>query len=576
METQLWHWQDDRVRKKQTQEEARRNLINNLGWQAAERNDKQVAQAIHNGEELDAIYGLDEVGVLDGFFHFLKQVGILSLIEGIEVPDIQRVLIPVVQFVLLYMLVILFGIASMNALPALLFSNIAAMQVVGFNAHQIANGLTCRGDALRKDKLKQGPLSPQCLAQNICKIPLSSLERFFNGTIRCLAAFGIFAAEIGAAVDGTPLVTTENYEGCGCLKVERRARKKDGSWVTVIELIFGWKLIALIDIRTRIALAIKVVQIQEYEGRWIVPLVKQAQANLVGYARLVKVVADRIYLDGEDLWELDQMGLIFVVIAKDGMLVKKDALAQAAQVPADQVVTRTRTVRHGHGSKQTTEELVTRLVGLEGLTSYGLYGPEEYTKHYRRKDYQANPINAVVVLEWDSKQKNKHVYLTNGPLDDPFEAFDDYDGRSLIENCLFREGKGPWNLQQYFPQRNEQGVLVQTFFTTTIQALATAYRLWDGQQELRAEDPVSGLEAPAWKETATEPLDYSLLGGEGAQQWRRRLKQENRDKLIVFVGEYYGIFHMAEFAVMVGLRVKEIPPELGTPADILARFALGP
>ena len=524
--------------REQTQEEVRRNLINNLSWQAAERNDQRVAQAIHDGEELDAIYGLDEVGLLDGFFHFLGEVGVLSLIEEIEVPAIQRVLIAVVQFVLLYMLRVLFGIISINAMSPLLFSNVAAMKLVGFNARQIAGGLTRRGDALRQNRPKQGPLSPQCLAQNICKIPLSALEKFFNGVICRLAAFGIFAAEIAAAIDSTFLVTTENYEGCGCLKLERRARQKDGTWVTVIELLFGWKLIALIDIHTRIPLAIKVVQIQEYEGEWIVPLVKQAQANLASYARIVKVVADRIYLDGEDLWELHQMGLIFVVIAKDGMLVKKDALAQAAQVAADQVATRTRTVRHGHGQNQTTEELVTRLVGLEGLTSYGLYGPKEYTKHYRRKNYQANPINAVVVLEWDSKQKGNHVYLTNGPVDDPFEAFDDYDGRSLIENCLFREGKGPWNLQQYFPQRNEQGVLVHTFFTMAVQALATAYRLWEREQELSAQKA----------EAADRLLDYSLLGGIGTQRWRRQLKQENRNQVIVFVGEHYGLslIHISE------------------------------
>jgi len=276
-------------RKKQAQEEAQRNLFNNLSWQVAERNDEQVAQAIHSGEELDAIYGLDEVGLLDGFFHFLEEIGVLSLAEEIEVPDIQRVSIAVVQFVLLYMLRVLFGIVSMNSLPPLLFNNVAAMKLVGFNAHHIANGLTRRGDALRRDKPKQGPLSPQCLAQNICKIPPSVLEKFFNETIRCLAAFGVFAAEVMAVIDGTLLVTTENYEGCGCLKVEKRARRKEGGWVTIIEFIFGWKLIALIDVRTRIPLAIKVVQIQEYEGQWIVPLVKQAQENLAGYARIVKV-----------------------------------------------------------------------------------------------------------------------------------------------------------------------------------------------------------------------------------------------------------------------------------------------
>jgi len=37
---------------------------------------------------------------------------------------------------------------------------------------------------------------------------LLAWEKFFNGTIRRLGAFGIFAAEVTAAIDGTPLVTT--------------------------------------------------------------------------------------------------------------------------------------------------------------------------------------------------------------------------------------------------------------------------------------------------------------------------------------------------------------------------------
>lgn len=552
-------------RKKQTQEETRRNIFNNLSWQFAFRNDEQVAKAIHSGEELDAVYGLDEVGLLDGFFHFLEKVGIFSLIEEISAPMIQRVLITVVQFVLLYMLRILFGITSINALSELLFSNIAAMKLIGFNAHQIDNGLTNRGDAQRQNKPKQGPLSPQCLSQNICKIPLVMLEKFFNGAIHCLAVFGIFADKITAAVDGTLLPTTENYEGCGCLKVEHRKHKKGGGLVTVVELLYGWKLIALIDTITRIPLSIKIVQIQAYEGEWIIPLVKQAQKNLADYAKIVKVVADRIYLDGEDLWELNQMGLIFVVIAKSGMKVRQDALSQAAQVVDDRVAKRSRTVRVGHGSNQTTSELVTRLVGIEGLTSYGLYGSEEKRKHYQRKDYQPNPINAVVVLEWDGKEKNNHVYLTNGSVTDPFEAFDSYDDRSLIENSLFKEGKGPWNLLQYFPQRNKQGVLVHVYFTMSVMALTTAYRLYEKEEALQEQ------------ETSTnESLSYTILGGEGIRRWRRQLKQENRDKLIVFVGEHYGIFHIAEFMVLAGLQIKEIPPELGSPADILIRFRLGP
>jgi hypothetical protein len=40
---------------KQTAEDVRRHIMNNLRWRAATRHEQQVAQAIHQGEELDAI-----------------------------------------------------------------------------------------------------------------------------------------------------------------------------------------------------------------------------------------------------------------------------------------------------------------------------------------------------------------------------------------------------------------------------------------------------------------------------------------------------------------------------------------
>ena len=88
-----------------------------LTWQAARRDDVQVAQAIHAGEELDALHELSEAGLLDEFFHFLETLGVLRLVEEMRLPGAQRILIPVVQYVLLYLLKTLFGIGSMNALP---------------------------------------------------------------------------------------------------------------------------------------------------------------------------------------------------------------------------------------------------------------------------------------------------------------------------------------------------------------------------------------------------------------------------------------------------------------------------
>jgi len=469
------------------------------------------------------------------------------------------VLIPVVLFILLYFLRALLGIESMNALPLLLFTNTAAMTLLGFNAYQIANGFTKRGDALRQNKQKQGPLTAQCLAQNICKLTVKQMEALLNGVVHRLAAFGIFAEEIAVVIDGSKLETTEKFEGRGCLRLERRVKEKGtGRLVTIDVFLFGWKVIVLMDIRTRIPLAAKVVKIQEYEGAYLLPLLRQAQANLGQYARIVKVVADRIYLDGEDLWELNQMGILFVVIAREGMAVREDALALARLSP--NVAERKRVVRHGHGSQQTREELVTQVIGVEGLTTYDQYGTAEHTRQHNRKDFQSNPINAVVVDLWDNEPSGR-VYLTNGPVDHPLEAFDDYDDRSTVENGLWREAKQAWDFEHY-PQRNEAGVVVHVFFTLVVMALATAYRLWKEREEKAPE----------------EPFTVSLLKGQGARAWRRELKAENRDKVIVFVQEHYGIFHVAEFSVLAGLRIRAmgIPPELGSPADILARYGLSP
>ena len=68
-----------------------------------------------------------------------------------------------------------------------------------------------------------------------------------------------------------------------------------------------------------------------------------------GYARLHKVVFDRGFLDGVDLWWLDQHGLLFVVPAKDNMAVTVDAQAQAAAGEGVTVGRRAHTVRHGQG-----------------------------------------------------------------------------------------------------------------------------------------------------------------------------------------------------------------------------------
>ncbi len=129
------------VREQQTRVSMRRVAVSRLDWRSAQRDDQAVARAIHAGESIDTIYNLDEAGLLDEFYHFLEGIGFLGLSGGLGLPGVKRVLLPVLQFVLLYLLKTLYGIASMNALPPLLFSNVALMRLIGFSAHQVADVL---------------------------------------------------------------------------------------------------------------------------------------------------------------------------------------------------------------------------------------------------------------------------------------------------------------------------------------------------------------------------------------------------------------------------------------------------
>ncbi len=141
--------------------------------------------------------------------------------------------------------------------------------------------------------------------------------------------------------------------------------------------MYGFKVLVLIDVQTRLPLAMKVLTIEAYEGRWLVPLLQQAQRNLGTRGHIGSIVIDRGYLDGADVWQVHQLGIRFVVVAKATMVVTQDAQALAKR---ERVQVRERVMRHGHGKTAREERLRTELVGIEGLTTYDNYGDPEQTR----------------------------------------------------------------------------------------------------------------------------------------------------------------------------------------------------
>ena len=534
-----------------------------LNWKLAWRDDAKVAQELYAGEDIEEMHELSDAGLLDEFFVFLEEVGMMQAFEQMRMPGVKRILVPTVQFVLLYLLKVLMGGQSMNELPRVLFSNQGLMELVGFNAQQCEQGLTKRGDAQRTTKKKQGPLTAQCLADTISKLGEEEVERLFNQMVQALARWGMFRGKLLVALDGSKLPTPPSYEGCGKLKQTRSVKIKGHKEAATEEYyIYGWNVLVLIEVQTRLPLAMKVVKIQEYEGRWLLPLLEQAQRNLGEQAHIGTIVIDRGYLDGEDLWQVQQRGLIFVIVGKANMTVVQDAQGLAK---GERAVVRERIVGHGHGKKATQERLRSEVVGLEALTSYDSYGEAEHTKSAHRRDYMGQPINAVVVRRWEHRvpKGGGTVYLTNGQVSDPFSIFDTYDWRSVIENGIFKEGKHPWHLLRT-PSRTEAAVVVHCFFTLLVMGLCTAFRLWQAQIATTATSSTEGGPSLSW----------ALLAGEGTARWRQRLREANRDKIIVFIGQAYGIFHLAEFAILTHLPLRRLPSPLGSPQAILQRFGI--
>jgi hypothetical protein len=68
--------------------------------------------------------------------------------------------------------------------------------------------------------------------------------------------------------------------------------------------------------------------------------------------------------------------------------------------------------------------------------------------------------------------------------------------------------------------------------------------------------------------------DRSKLQPLDRPRWRRQLLEQTRDKIVVCAQRWYGIFHIAEFALLVGVKLKDVPPSIGTLQEVLSQYGL--
>jgi hypothetical protein len=510
-----------------------------------------VARRLDRKQVVEGVYRRDAGALLDDCFSCLQKLGVVDWLGDVQGTAVQRERVPCVQSLRRYSLQTRCGIERMQALPALVWSDEALRRVVGCHAHQVRHGGCQRGAAPRQGPRTRGPLCPAALADTIVQLHLRDLEAVWKGVIRALAQQGGLTAQVTGSVDASAVETTAPYAGCGQVTRTRQITDTRGTVHASEGTVYGWKLIVLSDAGTKIPLAAKVVPLPAHATRSLRALVTQARTTLAGHARLPKVLFDTGVGEGVDLGWLAQHGSLWVVPATEHMAVTIDAQAQAA---AGEDVTVGRRAHSGRqGKRAWTERLETEVVGITGLPTSDHYGTPEHRRQHTRRDFQPHLSHAVVVRTWKKRAygpAGKPVFLTHAAVEPPLLPFDDSEARSLIEHGDIQESQQQGSVQPP-PQNPGRAVRVHVLFTWRLFGLATASR-WPCEPEERGREPV------------------------GWQRWRRQLREQTRDHVIVLAQDGYGIFPRAESSLLVGVNSKDRPPGIGTRQQILAKYGLTP
>lgn len=555
-----------------TREDLRARLVEFAQWGTATRDDAGVVAQLHRTRALDRVYAMDEAAFFDELFHYLREIGVWPLLGDLDPGTRVGALYPFVQFVLVTIMRCVGGVQSMLATRDVLLTDEALMALVGFNAHQVQHGANGRGASQRTEPVEvRGAFSHETIADALVTISADKLAALLNGAIRALATRGLFPKRIDAVLDATDDEATPRYATDDGRPVPHVARDKRpdvraNRHARKVEVtVWGWKVWVVWEPVSKVPLAIAIDGINEPDNKHALAVLRQARDNVRGYATIRSVALDRGFLDGALLSEIGEGGTLIYIPARTNMNVARDAReiahrAQAAHVRGQSVEgcvyhERVRTVTRGAGKSATKETRTTALVGVRDLPC-DWWNADGDSSASNAKTFAPRLLRATVVLRWDgapADEDHELVVLTTDPSDDPFVAFDAYDDRSLIENSCNREAKEHWWLEHH-PKRSEAGVRVQAYFVFLCMAL------------------VAGFRAHKSKTDAAERRGQDT----GIARYRRELAARNRDRLLIFIDTHYAIVRSYEFALLLGVTVREREAQGETTETVLRRYGVTP
>ena len=563
-----------------------------------ERDDKYVEEALKRKVPLEGAFNAEGATDVDELLYIMEHdLKVLPLYGSLRPPEshVSRDTGKTVEARFMYPPVVLNLVSLMSRflsavgcpeIMSVVLTDPRYMDMLSFTLEEVSAGATQRSGGLTgktraeqggkfEDAGEAGParnsgrpegyrggFSSQTVAGHEAALEPQALEDAMNGLVRAVAMRGLLPRKVLGILDSTGEESVPTCEGAGKVrkkvKVESKARRPRTIEVTVK----GFKMWALMDADTGIPLAIRFATIEKPENCCVREIVMQAKKNLEGYCKLVGLAVDRGFLDGDFLyWAKEEQGIDWVCPAKEEMLVTQEArdrvsdiLKQKKQGNEAPQETASRLAGRSHEKHDGVSFFEANvgpgrqpllLAGVEDLSCTDFYGPGgAASSRVNSKSYRPTPLHATVVLNWpdrpieDRQDEVEHDVENKGPVvilspipEAGITRFQRYDKRSLIENRLNREAKQHHGLGSTLV-RTMEGTRAATYFSMMALLL---YRVLE----------IRKAEAEQAENLRAEKL--------GLTRYRRKLKVENRNKLILYVQGKMGLLYVWDVLKLVGV-----------------------
>ncbi len=473
------------------------------------RNEKEIEEAIINGEEVEVVES--DFGASELLVDFLKETGLWDILTGMPIKMGKNNGYPGKIILGILILKELMAIGKIAGAGKIIQDG-KLMADIGFNLERIK----------KAEKEEKGVTDLDTLRNHLKKIPQTESDKAFYQHIEILRdKRWIRGHQYVADAVELEVPYGETFEGMGEVWKKKEERYK-----------YGYKLELLMNVTTTGRLRFvgcALAPINSDEKALLISIFKKIEEHL-GRGKVKEIIKsltlDRGYWGAHFLWKLKhKWGTDFVTLVRDDDLDFVKHVEYYLRGVEPTFKERWTTVK----KRGKEEKKKIRICGINGLSL------RRYSKEGKEKDL--GKVNCVVVYDEYKGRMRRRIYVTTlDAKEDPFRIYKLYKDRWIIENQGIRYLSQRWSLRD-FAGRSLNSIQARIW---SILMLYNAVKILEMKYEGKMEE---------LKDKMSQKGERSYLSG-------CALIVYGRDK-------YYGIFSAVKYArLTTKRRDKEIAREL--------------